>query len=820
MRLTQNTGMSFLSCRCSFNRCIHPSLYAIPGFVFNSLVVCVRLLCVTCSIATATDQPNVILIVADDQGYGDMSCHGNPVLKTPNMDQLHAESTRLTDFHVAPMCSPTRGQLMTGCDAMNNGCTAVCQGRSMTRASIPTMADFFVRSGYHTGHFGKWHMGDSYPHRPQDRGFQETLHHRAWGITSLADYWGNSYFDPVLNHNGVDKTFKGYCTDIFFDQAMQWIDRNVSEKSATPFFVYLPTNTPHVPNVCDDTYSEPYVGTYQGKNIPAKFFGMIANLDENLGRLDGFLKERGLWNDTLLIYMSDNGTQSKEAKELFNAGMRDKKTSVYEGGHRVPCFIRWPNGGLQHGRDINDLTQVQDLLPTLIELCGLNTTPEEPSVPQANSPTSFDGISLAGRLRGHRKEIPDRKLVIQYRTSGEKWAPAVVLWKKWRLVGPGELYNVADDLHQDHNIANRHPDITQQMETHYNEWHTVARQQFDIPRWIKPGTPQQNPMMLYAQDWVGDYCDNRGGLTKGMAVGYWNIDVETGGVYELELRRWPTESGLPLNAGYGPHFEKGQRGRRPIVAANVQIAGGNYTLDSKREDTHVIFRVKLKAGRQELRTHFFDTNDATLCSAMYVKINKVSHSGNVALTPLSERVPKGIAQDSAPDPQPAPLRSVTLAKDDILMTDFEGTTFGDWIVEGNAFNAGPTSPRGRVVGFQGHRLLDTFLANGSDKPTGTLTSPAFRIDRTRINFLIGGGNLPQKTCVNLLLNGTVVRSAVGPATKDLSNRKVLHWVSWDVSELKDKHVCLQVVDQHSGGWGHIVVDHIYRSNQEPILKTH
>ena len=183
-------------------------------------------------------------------------------------------------------------------------------------------------------------------------------------------------------------------------------------------------------------------------------------------------------------------------------------------------------------------------------------------------------------------------------------------------------------------------------------------------------------------------------------------------------------------------------------------------------------------------------------------------------------MPKGIAQGSAPDPQPAPLRSVTLGKDDILMTDFEGTTFGDWIVEGNAFNAGPTSPRGRVVGFQGHRLLDTFLANGSDKPTGTLTSPAFRIDRPRINFLIGGGNLPQKTCVNLLLNGTVVRSAVGPATKDLSNRKVLHWVSWDVSELKDKHVRLQVVDQHSGGWGHIVVDHIYRSNQEPILKTH
>ncbi|MGY8770390.1 MAG: sulfatase-like hydrolase/transferase [Pirellulales bacterium] len=280
----------------------------------------------------------MILIVADDQGYGDLSCHGNPVLKTPNMDRLYAESVRFTDFHVAPMCSPTRGQLMTGRDAMKNGCTAVCQGRSMTRADIPTMADFFANSGYSTGHFGKWHMGDSYPHRPQDRGFQETLHHRAWGITSLADYWGNTYFDPVLNHNGTDKKYEGYCTDIFFNKAMQWIEQK--SKIDQPFFVYLPTNTPHVPNVCAEKYSAPYVGKYEGKPMPSEFYGMIANLDENLGKLEAFLTERKLSDNTILIYTSDNGTQSKQAQAIFNAGMRDKKTSVFEGGHRVPCFVR------------------------------------------------------------------------------------------------------------------------------------------------------------------------------------------------------------------------------------------------------------------------------------------------------------------------------------------------------------------------------------------------------------------------------------------------------------------------------------------------
>ena len=479
-----------------------------------TLRICASLLFVACSVANAADKPNVILIVADDQGYGDMSCHGNPVLKTPNMDRLYAEGVRLTDFHVAPMCSPTRGQLMTGRDAMKNGCTAVCQGRSMMRASIPTIANFFTGSGYRTGHFGKWHLGDSYPHRPQDRGFQETLHHRAWGITSLADHWENhtdAYFDPILSHNGVDEKFSGYCTDIFFDEAMKWIQQQAEQR---PFFVYLPTNTPHVPDICADRYSKPYEGTYEdGKPIPAKFYGMIANLDENLGRLEAFLAEHKLRDNTLLIYMSDNGTQSTRAKEIFNAGMREKKTSVYEGGHRVPCFFRWPKGKLKHDSDVNDLTQVQDLLPTLIELCGLDLSGKalaagssSAQIPAASAVVSqaFDGTSLAGLLKGTTKELPDRKLVIQYRVSGEKWAPAVVLWDKWRLVGPGNLYNVADDPHQDRNIADRHPNIAKQMETHYDEWHAEARRLFDIPRWIKAGTEQQNPMMLYAQDWVGD----------------------------------------------------------------------------------------------------------------------------------------------------------------------------------------------------------------------------------------------------------------------------------------------------------------------------
>ncbi|MEM9166489.1 MAG: arylsulfatase [Planctomycetota bacterium] len=753
-------------------------------------------------------RPNVILIMVDDQGYGDLSCHGNPVLKTPNLDRLHAESVRFTDFHVAPMCSPTRGQLITGRDAMKNGCTAVCQGRSMVRADIPTMAEFFTNAGYATSHVGKWHMGDSYPHRPQDRGFQDTLHHRAWGITSLADYWGNDYFDPVLNHNGVDKKMSGYCTDIFFDYAMEWIADQQAEDGEQPFFLYLATNTPHVPDIVAPAFSEPYEGTFDGKPIPDKFFGMIANIDSNLGRLERFLTSSGLRDDTVLIYMSDNGTQSAAAQAIYNAGMRGMKTSVYEGGHRVPFFFRWPAGPVQHGRDVSVLTQVQDVLPTLIELCRLDPAGDaDPALGRR-----FDGMSFASVLERESGTLADRKLVIQYRVSGEKWDPAVVLWGSWRLVNRHELYDIASDPGQANNVIDQYPEIAEAMEAHYDAWYKEAKPQFDIERWIRVGTDNQEPMMLYAQDWVGDYCDNLGGLTDGWAIGYWNIEVAVGGVYEIELWRWPEESGLPLNAGYASDFTRGTRGERPILAANVQIAGQNYTLDSQPEDTSVLFRVRLEPGKHRLQTNLLGKGDQTICSAMYTKLTRLPDAGSADLTVPSERIPR-------PGVRPGPVvlaQPVTLREDDILMADFEGDSFGAWVAVGDAFSSGPVPAGQRVVGQEGERVLDTFIGNGfSDQPTGTLTSPVFEIDRERINFRIGGGRRPGDTCVNLRINGEVVRTAVGNATKDSNGRKILQWVTWDVSEFKGRTATIEIVDAHPGGWGHIVVDHIYRSDRGP-----
>ncbi len=752
------------------------------------------------SVASAQPlQPNVILIVTDDQGYGDLSAHGNPVLKTPNMDRFREGAVRFTDFHVAPMCSPTRGQLMTGLDAMRNGCTAVCQGRSMMRAELPTMANFFADSGYATGHFGKWHLGDSYPHRPEDRGFQETIHHRAWGITSLADHWENHtdvYFDPILSHNGVDKKFEGYCTDIFFSEAMKWIEKQAEAEN--PFFVYLPTNTPHVPNVCAEKYAEQYRGEFEGKTLPAEFYGMIANLDENLGKLEAFLNARGLSEDTLVIYMSDNGTQSQQAKEVFNAGMREKKTSVYEGGHRVPLFVRWPKGGLAHGEDIDELTQVQDLLPSLIDLCALET---------GDTSTDFDGSSLAGMLRGETRELPDRKLVIQYRVSGAPWDPAVVLWDKWRLVGGDQLFHVGRDPGQATNVAKEHPEVVKAMSDHYDSWYAGAKPIFDKPRWITVGRAAEPESILYAQDWIGDYCDNMGGLTTGAAKGYWNVIVDREGIYEMELRRWPKESGKALTEGHAGPQDQGPSAR-PIAAANLQISGGNYTLDAADESQAVTFRVKLPAGQAQLQTGFLDSEDRILSSAFYVYLKRLPDDERGELTAISDRTPK----ESAPaQPRVKAAAKLSLSSDDLLVSDFEAESYGDWTSTGTAFGTGPTTDV-RVDTHSGKRLVDTFVIGKGDAATGTLTSAKFRLERKHLHFLIGGGNHQGKTCVNLLVDGKAVRTATGSATKDRNGKKVMRWVSWDVAAFSGQEVQIEIVDQATAGWGHIVVDQIFRSD--------
>ena len=307
---------------------------------------------VATSLCTATswagEKPNVILVLTDDQGYGDLSCHGNPVLKTPNIDRLRDESIRCTDFHVSPLCTPTRAALMTGRYPARTGAYRTSAGRTLLHRDERTMAHVFADNGYVTGMMGKWHLGDNAPHRPQDRGFHDVVWHRCGGIGQVSDYWGNDYIDDTYERNGRLEQFNGYCTDVWFAEALRFVQENRDK----PFFLYLSLNAPHSPYIVDEKWSEPYQDGDHGAN--PNFLGMVANIDHNLGVFRKQLDSLGLAENTILIFMTDNGTAAgarfdgfdSRAVKGFNAGMRGKKCSIYEGGHRVPFFVHWPAGNM------------------------------------------------------------------------------------------------------------------------------------------------------------------------------------------------------------------------------------------------------------------------------------------------------------------------------------------------------------------------------------------------------------------------------------------------------------------------------------------
>jgi arylsulfatase len=538
-------------------------------------------------------------MLADDMGYGDLSCHGNPVLKTPNLDRLRAESVRFVDFHAAPMCTPARGQLLTGLDALRNGATSVTAGRSFLRPGLSTMPDVFAAAGWRTAIFGKWHLGDSYPHRPNDRGFQEAVYHKGWGFTSAPEF-ANTLFDGRYFHNGVEKRFKGYCTDFWFDEAMKWM--RARREQGEPFLCYLPTNAPHAPHIVDKKYSDPY----EGKG-PAAFFGMIANLDENVGRLEAFLRETGLRENTIILFMSDNGGTA--GVKLYNAGMRGHKTEYYEGGHRAPCFVRWPAGRLGSPRDTDAPAHLQDLMPTLLDLTGV-------PVPAG---VRFDGLSLAGLLRGTAEALPDRLLVVQYGQIPKKWDSAVI-WGRWRLVKGEELYDIKADPGQEKNVAADEADVLARMREHYEKW--WARIEPQLPDFVtlSLGAEKENPVALTSSDWEAVYADNSNHIRQaagGPRGGAWNVFVEREGDYEIALRRWPREADLPLGADSGP-----QSKAFPIAAARVTVAGQNVTGKTAPTEKEVVLRARLPRGKTRLQAWFADAQGQDLCGAFYAYVRR------------------------------------------------------------------------------------------------------------------------------------------------------------------------------------------------------
>ena len=542
------------------------------------------------SLATsfAKERPNVILIMTDDQGYGDLACLGNPWIDSPNIDRLHAESIRLTDFHVSPMCSPTRAALLTGRHCRHVGVRQTNNCTNLIARAHATMADVFAMNGYRTGMFGKWHLGETYPYRPHDRGFHEAVYHGNGAIGTTGDVWGNDYFDDTYHHNGQPKKYSGYCTDVWFAEASRFIRQ--SHEPGNPFFCYLAPNVVHGPMLVADEYFLRYrdVEGVFSRNA-AKMYGMVANLDENMGRLMLLLESESLARDTILIFMTDNGTAAGAALDKqgfvragYNAGMRGKKTSPYEGGHRVPFFVRWPGGHLDGGRDIPELAAHLDVLPTLVDLCGL----ECPNAMQT------DGISLKPLLEGTADKWPDRTIVESF--------TKVAMTERWRLVHGGELYDIIADPGQRQDVAGQYPDVVRQLQAALaeNESNEDTRQQR-----IVLGADQAPHVSLTIEQWLDGERKYRTFRTNlilqgELFEGAIPVEIATAGRYRITLRRWPEQLKTPICGAID-----GGRALK-VTRAGVRLGAYRETTAVGEEMLSVSFTTELAAGEADLSAWF------------------------------------------------------------------------------------------------------------------------------------------------------------------------------------------------------------------------
>ncbi|MFM2170112.1 MAG: Arylsulfatase precursor [Verrucomicrobiota bacterium] len=469
----------------------------------------------------AASQPNIILVMPDDVGYGDYACLGNPVIKTPSVDGFRQQSMLLTQFHVSPTCAPTRSALMSGRHEFKNGVTHTIFERERLNLKTYTLPQMLQSVGYTTGIFGKWHLGDEAEYRPESRGFDEVYIHGGGGIGqgypgSCGDAPGNTNINPALWHNGKFVKTTGYCTDLFFDQALRWIDAKRLEKK--PFFAYVTPNAAHTPLVLPESYYQSYVGKPGVTPDMAKFFGMIENIDRNFGKLLGKVREWGLEQDTLVIYIGgDNG--GTFGTKLFNAGMRGSKGTPYQGGTHVPCFMRWPSGGIRSGTECSALTAHIDLFPTVAEITAAK-------VPDS-AKSQVEGRSLLPLMKDPKASWSDRSLIHHVgrweRGQAEKgkYEKMAIQNARYSLVNNRELYDLIADPEETRNVMDQHPEVVSQLRASYESWWQDMQ-----PLLVNENLdgPAQNPLkVLYWKQFGGgpeEKADGRKvkGLKRGKAA--------------------------------------------------------------------------------------------------------------------------------------------------------------------------------------------------------------------------------------------------------------------------------------------------------------
>ena len=566
-------------------------------------------------------KPNIVFVITDDQGTGDLACMGNPYIKTPNIDKFYTDAVRFTNYHVSTTCAPSRGAIMTGRHTNRINVFHTITGRSLLFEDEVILPQILAQNGYTNGMFGKWHLGDNYPFRPEDRGFHEVVRIGGGGITQGPDYWGNDYFDDTYWHNGKTQKYKGYCTDVFFSEAMKFIEKNKDH----PFFCYLATNAPHAPYNVPKEYFDMYK---DNKNLPEqvqRFYGMITNIDDNFKLLEEKLDDLGLTDNTILIFTTDNGTAAGHL--AYDAGLRGHKGSEYEGGHRVPLFIRWPNGKITGGKDIDKLVAHYDLLPTFVDLLNLNFNPVKP----------LDGISLKPLLNNKGEKWPNRILYMDTQRLQNliKYKNYSVMDDNWRLVNGAELYDMKVDRSQKVNVIDTHTVEKEKLAAGYEKWWQSFLDEGVDHRYayIKVGSPHENPIRISSHDMLtgkfGHVWHQYGAATASQATGRWKIEFVEDGDYTITLRRFPRESGLAINETF-PAAEKPIELDRAMPASvksdftSAYLYVANIAKSAKIEEgqDEVTFKGTVPAGKYDMEAQLIDS-EGRVYPAYYVYIEKL-----------------------------------------------------------------------------------------------------------------------------------------------------------------------------------------------------
>lgn len=478
----------------------------------------------------AAARPNVLFILTDDQGWGDLSLHGNRFVETPSLDRLARSGAQFERFFVSPLCAPTRASLLTGRYHLRTGTVSVTQGWERMRSAELTLAEVFRQNGYATGCFGKWHNGEQAPEDPNSQGFDEFL-----GF--CAGHW-NNYFDTDLQHNDRMVPTKGFITDVLTDAALNFI----SQHKAQPFFCYVPFNAPHSPHQVADRYFD----KYKAKGLDdeqASIYGMVENVDDNVARLLARLDQLDLAQNTIVVFATDNGPNGHR----YNGDMKGIKGSVDEGGVRVPLFVRWP-GKIRPQTRIRPNTAHIDLLPTLVGLCGLRFTPANP----------IDGRSLAGLLLGQTDTLPDRMLfthVAGISAGGLPAEPGAVRTAQYRLVRQKkqyQLYDMLRDPSQLTDLAAEQPQQVQTLQAAYGRWFRDVSQTISLSR---PVPVAGRRVLLQAPEahfsgkvrykqgngWANDWLINWQSPADSI---WWDVAVERPGVYQLSMQYTARDAAL------------------------------------------------------------------------------------------------------------------------------------------------------------------------------------------------------------------------------------------------------------------------------------